>query len=450
MSKPDICSGRLSADEYNDNFADIRPALSQHEALIAADRCLYCEAAPCISACPTHINVPSFIHRIATNNIDGAAQTILDANILGGSCARVCPTEILCEQACVRNKEPECSPVAIGRLQRYAVDNRTTSDHPFDRATATGKTIAVVGAGPAGLSCAHRLARFGHRVMLYDARPKPGGLNEYGIAAYKLVDDYAQQEIEFILGIGGIHPLYEKRLGQDINLDTLRHEYDAVFLAPGLKGSNSLRLPNEQCRGVEDALTAIDHLRQTPNFRTVPVGRRIVVVGGGNTAIDIACQSKRLGADEVTLVYRRGTEQMSATCHEQSFARDNGIRIITWAKPSAIETFQEALKSVTFTRTKLDDNGYLRDTEEQFTLPADTLYKAIGQHFIEDCFANCLEPPALEAGRIATDSHFKTSLTNVWAGGDCIWSGENLTVQAVEHGKQAAMAIDQFLKNSGN
>ena len=450
MPKPDVCSGRLSADEYNKNFSDIRPPFSQHEALIAADRCLYCEAAPCISACPTHINVPSFINRIATQNIDGAAQTILDANILGGSCARVCPTEVLCEQACVRNKTPECSPVSIGRLQRYAIDHRTQSHQPFVRETETGKTVAVVGAGPAGLSCAHRLSRFGHGVILYDARSKPGGLNEYGIAAYKLVDDYAQQEINFVLGIGGIQPVYGKWLGQNINLDTLRDKHDAVFLAPGLKGSHSLGLPDEQCRGIEDAITVIDRLRQTHDLQILPVGRRVVVVGGGNTAIDIACQSKRLGADEVTLVYRRGTEQMPATCHEQSFARDNGIRIINWARPSVIETHQEKLKSVTFTHTKIDDTGSLKDTEEQFTLPADTLYKAIGQHFLEDCFANCLEPPAMESGRIATDNHFKTSLTNVWAGGDCIWKGENLTVQAVEHGKQAAVAIDHFLKNIGS
>lgn len=449
MSKPNICSGRLSPDEYSDNFADIRPPLSQHEALIAADRCLYCEAAPCIADCPTHINVPSFIHRIATRNIDGAAQTILEANILGGSCARVCPTEVLCEQACVRNKTPECSPVAIGRLQRYAIDHRTQSHHPFEREPATGKTVAVVGAGPAGLSCAHRLSRFGHSVKLYDARSKPGGLNEYGIAAYKLVNDYAQQEIDFVFDIGGIQLIHQTQLGQDISLDTLRDQYDAVFLALGLKGSNSLGLPDEQCHGAEDAITAIERLRQTRNLQTLPVGRRVVVIGGGNTAIDIACQSKRLGADEVTLVYRRGTEQMSATRHEQAFARDNGVRIITWARPFSIESRQGELQAVTFIRTQIDDNGSLRDTTEQFTLPADTLYKAIGQHFLEECFVNCQEQPTLEAGRIATDNHLKTSLPNVWAGGDCIWQGENLTVQAVEHGKQAAIAIDHFLKNSG-
>ncbi|WP_244886723.1 NAD(P)-dependent oxidoreductase [Endozoicomonas montiporae] len=447
MYKPDIHSGRLKVDEYRDNFADIHPPLSWHEARMASDRCLYCEAAPCITACPTHINVPSFIHRIATHNIDGAAQTILDANILGGSCARVCPTEILCEQACVRNKEPECLPVAIGLLQRFAIDNRSENHHPFTRKASTGKSVAVVGAGPAGLACAHRLSRFGHDVTLYDAKPHSGGLNEYGIAAYKLVEDYAQKEIEFVLGLGGIHPQYEKRLGKDMSLDTLRETFNAVFLAPGLGGSNSLGLSGEHCQGVEDAIKAIDRLRQTRQLNTLPVGRRVIVIGGGNTAIDIACQSKRLGADEVTLVYRRGAEDMSATDHEQAFARDNGIRIIHWARLSSIETVEGHLKAVTFTRTQINDNGLLKDTEEHFHLPADTLYKAIGQHLLEDCFAQCSEPPAIEAGRIATDMNFKTSLDNVWAGGDCILQGDNLTVQAVEHGKQAALAIDRFLND---
>ena len=447
MHKPDIHSGRLTVDEYRENFADIHPPLSRHEARIAADRCLYCEAAPCISACPTHINVPSFIHRIATRNIDGAAHTILDANILGGSCARVCPTEILCEQACVRNKEPECSAVEIGRLQRFAIDNRTEDHHPFTRRAETGNSIAVVGAGPAGLACAHRLSRLGHAVTLYDARPRPGGLNEYGIAAYKLVDDYAQQEIDFVLGIGGIQLQSGKPLGKSISLDALRKTFNAVFLAPGLGGSNALGLPDEHCEGVEEAITAIAKLRQTHDLKSLPVGRRVVVIGGGNTAIDIACQSKRLGADEVTLVYRRGTEEMSATSHEQAFARNNGIRIITWARPSSIESIQGKLQTVTFTRTIMNDDGLLKDTNEQFRLSTDTLYKAIGQYFLPDCFANCKEPPVMEAGRIATDADFKTSLDNVWAGGDCIWHGENLTVQAVEHGKQAALGIDRFLSH---
>ncbi|MBO9496771.1 NAD(P)-dependent oxidoreductase [Thalassotalea sp. G20_0] len=445
MNKPDIHNGRLPAEEYRRNFADIKPPLSDYQAHIEASRCLYCEAAPCIPACPTGINIPSFINRIATDNIDGAAQAILDANILGGSCARVCPTEVLCEQACVRNHEPECRPVKIGLLQRYAIDNRQSAKHPFTRQPDTGKTIAVVGAGPAGLSCAHYLARQGHNITLFDAREKPGGLNEFGIAYYKLVDSYARQEVDFILEIGGICPEYGCRLGQNLSLDQLRAQFDAVFLGLGLGGCHSLGLPGEAAEGVEDALPAISSLRQCHDLSQLPVGRRIVVIGGGNTAIDIACQCKRLGAEDVTIAYRRGPEQMSATGHEQAFARDNGVRILTWVQPSALETEGGCITAIQLEKTVLDASGQLQGTGELTTLPVDTLYKAIGQHLLVDAFVNTSDSPAIKGNRIVTDDHFCTSLVNVWAGGDCIDKGEDLTVHAVEHGKRAARAIDQYL-----
>ncbi|KEI69994.1 NAD(P)-dependent oxidoreductase [Endozoicomonas elysicola] len=446
MNRPDIHSGRLSAEEYCRNFADIKPALSNYEAHIEANRCLYCEAAPCIPACPTGINIPSFINRIATNNIDGAAQAILDANILGGSCARVCPTEILCEQACVRNHEPECKAVTIGRLQRYAIDNRQADDHPFTRLPDTGKTIAVVGSGPAGLACAHHLAREGHNITLFDAWEKPGGLNEYGIASYKLVDSYARQEVDFVMEIGGIKQESSFRLGQSISLDQLRKQFSAVFLGLGLGGCNTLGLEGEQVAGVEDALSAISRLRQCNDLSQLPVGKRIVVIGGGNTAIDIACQCKRLGAEEVTIAYRRGSQWMSATPHEQAFARDNGVRILSWVQPSSLLTEDGRVTGINLEKTTLDVNDNLQGTGEITTIPIDTLYKAIGQNFLADCFANANESPELNGSRIATDKNFRTSLSNVWAGGDCIDKDPDLTVHAVEHGKQAAHAIHQYLQ----
>ncbi|USE37224.1 NAD(P)-dependent oxidoreductase [Endozoicomonas sp. SCSIO W0465] len=446
MKRPDIDSGRLPAEEYRRNFADIKPALNDYQAHIEASRCLYCEAAPCIPACPTGINIPSFINRIATDNIDGAAQVILDANILGGSCARVCPTEILCEQACVRHHEPECRPVRIGRLQRYAVDNRQSRDHPFTRLPETGKTIAVVGAGPAGLTCAHHLAREGHNITLYDAQTQPGGLNEYGIASYKLVDNYARQEVEFIMEIGGIRPEYGCRLGQNLSLDQLRKQFDAVFLGLGLGGCHSLGLQGEAAQGVEDALPTISRLRQCNDLNQLPVGRRIVVIGGGNTAIDIACQYRRLGAEEVTIAYRRGREQMSATDHEQAFARDNGVRILTWVQPSALETEGGCITAIRLEKTTMDACGQLQGTGELITLPVDTLYKAIGQHLLVESFANTRESPEVNGNRIVTDDNLRTSLFNVWAGGDCIDKGKDLTVHAVEHGKRAAHAIHQYLR----
>ncbi len=445
MDKIDIMEERLTSDEYSRNFADIKPVYSALEAKIETSRCLYCEAAPCINACPTSINIPSFINRIASDNIDGAAQTILDSNILGGSCARVCPTEILCEQACVRNREPECAPVNIGRLQRYAIDHRTSLHHPFSRDEETGKHIAVVGAGPAGLACAHALARKGHQIALFDAKEKSGGLNEYGIARYKLVDDYARQEVDFVLGIGGIEQKHGVRLGKDLQLDDLRNRFDAVFLGLGLGGSNRLGIPGENLKGVEEATVAIEQIRQSNNLKQIAAGRRVVIIGAGNTAIDIACQMKRLGSDEVTLVYRRGKEQMSATRHEQAFARDNGVRILTWANPVELLGSDGHVCGVRLEKTFINDHGALAGTGQNQTLEADFVYKAIGQHFLADCLSDN-EAPTLSAGRINIDHQFKTSLENVWAGGDCTNRDEDLTVQAVEHGKQAAQSIHHFLQ----
>ena len=236
----DIAAGRLSPEQLAANFADAHPPLSPDEALVEADRCYFCYDAPCVQACPTGIDIPSFIRKIATGNLKGSAMTILRENILGGSCARVCPTEVLCEQACVRTAQ-EGRPLKIGALQRHATDwLMQRGIQPFVRAAPTGRHIAVVGAGPAGLAGAHRLALAGHDVTIYEARPKPGGLNEYGVAAYKLVDDFAQREVDFVLAVGGIRVEYGRTLGRDFTLDALRHEFDAVFLAIGQAGVNAL------------------------------------------------------------------------------------------------------------------------------------------------------------------------------------------------------------------
>ncbi len=254
----------------------------------------------------------AFIARIADGNLRGSAGAILSANIFGGACARVCPTEILCERACVRTAQ-EGAPVRIGALQRHATDAlMRTGLHPFVRAPETGRHVAVVGAGPAGLSCAHRLAMLGHRVTVYEARPKAGGLNEYGVAAYKLAGDFAQQELAFVLGIGGITILYDRRLGRDVGLDTLRRGHDAVFLGLGHTAVRSLGLSPAPLAGVLDAVAFIAGLRQATDKAAVAVGDRVVVIGGGNTAIDAAMQASRLGAAEVTIAYRGAPERMSA------------------------------------------------------------------------------------------------------------------------------------------
>ena len=447
---PDIASGRLSPDAIGENFGDLHPPLDRARALVEADRCYFCYDAPCVEACPTGIDIPSFIRKIATGNLRGAAIDILSENILGGSCARVCPTEILCQRACVREAR-EGKPVAIGALQRHATDRLMAGDgHPFPRAAPSGKRIAVVGAGPAGLACAHRLAMLGHAVELFDARPKAGGLNEYGIAAYKLADDFARREVEFVLAVGGItlHP--GKALGRDFALADLRRDHDAVFLGLGLGGVRALGLEGEELGGVVNAVDYIAELRQVDDPARLPVGRRVIVVGGGNTAIDIAVQSRRLGAEDVTIVYRRGPTEMSAPGHEQDFARTNDVRIRHWARPVGLTARDGHVSAVSFERTRMDGDGRLEGTGETYVLPADMVFKAIGQTFVADAIADGGHSPLdLEGGRIVVDENRRSSLADVWAGGDAVAGGEDLTVSAVQDGKVAAQAIDRALRSRG-
>ena len=440
---PDIQANRLSAGDYARNFADASPPLSVSQALLEAERCLYCFDAPCATACPTGIDVPSFIKRIADGNLRGSARTILEANPLGGMCARVCPTENLCEKVCVRNTQ-EGRPVQIGRLQRHAVDALMESAQPqlFTRAAPTGKTVAVVGAGPAGLACAHTLARLGHAVVVYDAKPKAGGLNEYGLASYKTPDDFAQKEIAWLLDIGGITLRQGWRLETPAQLDALRQDHDALFLGMGLQQTHLLGVPGEHLGGVQDAVDFIATLRQTPNVDTLPVGRRVVVIGGGMTAVDAAVQSKLLGAQEVHMVYRRGANTMSASNAEQDWAQTHGVTLHHWLTPEEIVGADGQASGVRFAHQALVD-GKLQATGETHTLAADTVLKAIGQGLGNPVLAQA--GLALQDGRIATDAVGQTNLPGVWAGGDCRAGGLDLTVEAVEHGKQSARAIHQHL-----
>lgn len=445
-ARPDIAAGRLEPEAYRAHFADVHPPLAREAALVEANRCYFCYDAPCIEACPTGIDIPQFIRQIATENLAGSGRTILESNIFGGSCARVCPTEVLCEAACVRLAQ-EGKPIAIGRLQRYATDPLLEEGrHPFARAPRTGKRVAVVGGGPAGLSCAHRLALLGHDVTVFEARERLGGLNEYGIAEYKVPGHFARTEVDFILGIGGIELQTGKALGRDLKLAELRRGFDAVFLGMGLAGVNALGGAGEELAGVMNAVDYIAELRQATSFAAVPVGRRVVVIGGGNTAIDIAVQTRRLGAEDVTLVYRRGPEAMSATAHEQEFAQINGVKIKHWARPLRLTGIGGHVAEAVFEYTRLE-NGKLAGTGESFALPADMVFKAIGQVFVADPLREGgNEPLDLEAGRIRTDEEGRTSLPGIWAGGDCTGRGEDLTVRAVEDGKRAALSIDRALR----
>ncbi|GLS87172.1 dihydropyrimidine dehydrogenase subunit A [Cypionkella aquatica] len=425
---PGVVAARLPAGAYADNFSDVQPVFDRHEARVAADRCYFCHDAPCMTACPTSIDIPLFIRQIATGTPDAAAKTIFAQNILGGMCARVCPTEQLCEEVCVR-EVAEGKPVEIGRLQRFATDTLMGKGvHPFTRAAATGKKVAVVGAGPAGLACAHRLALKGHEVTVFERRAKPGGLNEYGIATYKTPENFAAREVEWLLKIGGITVKTGVELGRDVTLDQLQAEYDAVFLGVGLAGVNALRASGEDLAGVRNAVDFIAELRQSDK-PAVAVGRDVVVIGGGMTAVDAAVQSKLLGANSVTMVYRRGKDKMSASEYEQDHATQSGVRIIYGAAPVKV-LGTSAVEGVEFAYTHDGPNGL--EMGETFTLKADQVFKAIGQ--------------TLTAAPIAKDgAKLVKQQGKIWAGGDCAAGGEDLTVTAVAEGRDAAEAIHASL-----
>ncbi len=439
---------KISGQQVKENFEDLHHPLDLLQAKTEASRCLYCYDAPCITACPTSIAIPTFIHQIRTENIKGSAKTILSENIMGGTCARACPTEILCEQACVLNKSLQ-RPVEIGSLQRFAVDTLLSDEslgHPFERADSSGKRVAIIGAGPAGLSCAHRCAMLGHSVTVYESSSKPGGLNEYGLAAYKMVDNFAQKEIEFLLDIGGISVEYGKSLGVDYSIDALKSEFDSVFVAVGLGRVNELGIVGENNEKVLDAISFIESIRQAKDKSKVNVGENVIVIGAGNTAIDAAIQAKRLGANNVTLVYRRGESSMSATQWEIDLARRNQVKIVLWASPSQFNANNSTLE---FNQTSLKD-GKLVLTGKTFSLTTDMVLSAIGQKMDEQFFDNSRgrETLSLSAGKIEVSENYETSIEGVFAGGDCI-KGDDLTVQAVQDGKQAAHAINEYLSEQG-
>ncbi|MFC5565579.1 NAD(P)-dependent oxidoreductase [Rubellimicrobium aerolatum] len=431
---PGVVPHRLDAARIASHFSDAQLPFDPHEARVAADRCYFCHDAPCVAACPTEIDIPLFIRQILTGTPEVAARTIWDQNIFGGACARVCPTEQLCEGACVR-EAAEGKPVEIGRLQRFATDaGMATNAHPYARAPSTGRRVAVVGAGPAGLACAHRLAMRGHEVVVFDRRARPGGLNEYGIAAYKVAGDFAQAEVDWLLRIGGIELRMGVELGRDMTLSDLRRDFDAVFLGVGLQGVNALRAPGEERGEVRDAVEFIAVLRQAADKGAIPIGRSVVVIGGGMTAIDAAVQSKALGAENVTIVYRRDQGQMSASGYEQDHAKHVGVRIVHEAAPVELRG-NGAVKEVQFAYTEATPEG-LRLAEAGFRLEADQVFKAIGQTLGElpegvGVAGGKIDPLSLPPG--------------VFIGGDCAPGGEDLTVTAAAQGRDAAEAIHAAL-----
>jgi dihydropyrimidine dehydrogenase (NAD+) subunit PreT len=437
---------KQSPDILKARFADISPPLAVDEARIEAARCLFCYDAPCTRACPTHIDVPRFIRQIMHRDDIGAARTILDANIMGGSCARACPTEVLCEGACV-DRTLAKAPVQIGRLQRFACDIASAREiRFFEPGLATGRRVAVIGSGPAGLSCAHELRRLGHEVVVFEARSLPGGLDTLGIAAYKISTEFALAEIEMIREIGIAIELNHRVTAAEIR--AMLQSYDAVFLGIGLGRTLPLGIAGEELEGVWEALDFIFQTHTKP-FTECLVGREVLVIGAGNTAIDVATAARRLGAETVTIAYRRSEASIPAFAYEYALARSDGVRFEWFCQPVRILGDAGVVTGVELMRTELTEpvsrSGRVNTVPgSNFVIAADMVVKALGQEPLLDLIA-ALPDLKTDNGRIVVDqSTGATSIAGLFAGGDCLRNGGEV-VDAVQDGKVAARAIHAAL-----
>ncbi|MFZ1369991.1 MAG: NAD(P)-dependent oxidoreductase [Ferruginibacter sp.] len=443
MIKPN----RLPGEQYAENFSDIHPPFETTDAaLVEANRCLFCYDAPCMKSCPTGIDVPKFIKQIATDNIKGSAHTIFSSNIMGAGCSKVCPVEKLCEGACVYNFMEE-KPISIAKLQRYSTEKAMAANWQlFTRKESSGKKVAIVGAGPAGLSCAHVLSREGIDVTIFEKESKGGGLMTYGIAAYKVTPQFCEDEVNYILGIGGIEIKYNRELGKNITLDELQKKYDAVYLGIGVGLARQLEIPGEELEGVEDAIKFIYDIRNK-GFDKVAVGDKVAVIGMGMTAIDAATQAKRLGAKQVTMVYRRTEMEKPCTQVELDIAKLDGCEIIWLAAPKEIIGENNKVKQLVCSKMQLgepDASGRRSpvDTGESFTLDVDMVIKAAGQMPFED-LVNEIKIQNSK-GKISIDNNSSTNITGVFAGGDAVNGGKEV-VDAVQAGKDGAASILSYL-----
>ena len=452
----------LDATEIERNFAEINPLMTQAEALVEANRCLYCYDAPCMHACPTHIDVPGFIKKIATGNLTGSARVIFDANPIGATCARVCPVEVLCEGACVEKTLLQ-KPIEIGRLQRYATDHALTSDKQiFTKGEPNGKSVGIVGSGPAGISCAAYLTRLGYDVTVYEQKEKPGGLDTYGMAEYKMQQAVSLAETERVAAMG-VKFVLNTRIGveshspsetaaadvkeiqnpkskiqnpQAVSFSDLDEWHDAIFLGVGLGETNTLGIPGEDLDGVYDALHFIEKIKSR-DWNSVPLGRTVAVIGAGNTAIDAVTQAKRLGAQKVLMVYRRTEADASAYAYEMELAKKDGIEFVWQSAPIGILEGENGSRlSLRCERT----DGSL----QLFDIPCDMVIKAVGQQKMRGFFADVAGVATDEKGRVVVNESMQTSNPKIFAGGDCANGGAE-AVDAAQMGKLAAIGIHKVV-----
>jgi dihydropyrimidine dehydrogenase (NAD+) subunit PreT len=446
----------LNIEQIEKNFAEISPALTEAEAVFESNRCLYCFDAPCMHACPTHIDVPSFIKKIASGNLLGSARVIFDANPIGATCARVCPVEVLCEGACVEKTLLD-KPIEIGRLQRYATDFAIKKGRPiYTKGDANGKSVGIVGSGPAGLSCATYLARLGYEVTVYEKKSLPGGLDTYGMAEYKMSQADSLAEVEAVRQVG-VKFLVNTEIVQSsklkvqnenedatndeqsatnnlsqITFEDLQNRHDAVFLAVGLGLTNKLNVFDENLPGVIDALDFIERIK-TRDWKSVPLGRTIAVVGAGNTAIDAVTQAKRLGAEKVIMVYRRTRNDISAYDYEYELAKKDGVEFVWQAAPIGI--LQNENGAVSALQCEKTDESL-----QIFNIPCDMIIKAIGQQKQRSFFETIANVETDEKGRVVVSDTMQTSNPKIFAGGDCVNGGAE-AVDAAQMGKFAAQGI---------
>lgn len=443
-----ISNNRLSAEQYEKNFSDIHPPFENKTAAqVEANRCLFCYDAPCTKSCPTSIDVPKFIKQIASDNIKGSAHTIFSSNIMGAGCAKVCPVEKLCEGACVYNLLEE-EPIPIARLQRYSTEKAMENHWKlFDRKPSTGKKVAIVGAGPAGLSCAHVLSRAGVDVTIFEKESKGGGLMTYGIAAYKVTPAFCEAEVNYITSIGGIDIKYNQELGKNISLADLQRDYDAVYLGIGVGVARQLDIPGEEMEGVIDAIGFIYDIR-AKGYPVVPVGDKVAVIGMGMTAIDAATQAKRLGAKEVTLVYRRTEAEKPCTDVELDIAKLDGCEVIWLAAPKEVKGENNKVTQLVCSVMTLgapDASGRRSpvDTGQTFILNVDMVIKAAGQVPFEELVSK--SGINNKNGKIVIDNNCSTNIKGVFAGGDAVNGGKEV-VDAAQAGKDGAKAILSYLE----
>ncbi|HEX8175575.1 MAG TPA: NAD(P)-dependent oxidoreductase [Pyrinomonadaceae bacterium] len=442
---------RLDNEQIERNFREIAPALTEAEAHFEANRCLYCYDAPCTRACPTHIDVPAFIKKIASGNLIGSARVIFDANPIGATCARVCPVDVLCEGACVELTLMD-KPIEIGRLQRYATDYVMREGREVLRAgEPNGKSVGVIGSGPAGLSCATYLARLGYSVTVYDRKPLAGGLDTYGMAEYKMPQKVSTDEAAQVERLGVRFKL-NTEIGRDISLEELEKNHDALFIGAGLGATARLNIPGEDLEGVYDALEFIERIK-TRDWQNVPIGRTVAVVGAGNTAIDAVTQAKRLGAERVLMIYRRSQREMPAYEYEYELAKRDAIEFCWQTAPVEIlpgdgNSHVGAIRCVRMELTEPDETGRRSAqpvTGSEFDIPVDMVVKALGQMKRKE-FLTSINGLELDgAGRVLVNKEtMQTGNPKYFAGGDCVNGGRE-AVDASQMGKLAAAGIHRFL-----